>query len=103
VLEFDEKGKFFTEVVTKDKVIAHIQTESFRVRGYVHVRRGERLSDELNQDNKFLAVTDAEIYSPVGELLYISDFLAINREHIVWLMPLEDGKQKTSQQELAHG
>lgn len=103
MFEFDEKGKFFTEVVTKDKVIAHIQTETYRVRGYVHVRRGERLSDELNQDSKFLAVTDAEIYSSVGELLYISDFLAINRAHIVWLMPLEDGQQKPAEQEIAHG
>ncbi len=103
MLEYDEKGKYFTEVVTKDKVIAHIQTEDYRVRGYVHVRRGERLSDELNNETMFLAVTNAEIFSPAGELLFISDFLAINRQHIVWLMPIEDGKPKPPGQEPEHG
>jgi hypothetical protein len=103
VFEIDEKGKFFTEVITKDKVIAHIQTDDFRIRGYVHVRRGERLSDELNKENKFLAVTDAEIFSTDGELLFISDFLAINREHIVWLMPLEESQKKPAEQEIGNG
>lgn len=88
-LEFDEKGKFFTEVISKDVILSHIQTVTHRIRGYVHVRMGERLSDEINNANLFLAVTDAEIYSLEGEILYTSDFLAVNREHIVWMMPLE--------------
>lgn len=90
VLEFDEKGKYYTDVITKDVVLCQIQTTTHRIRGNVHVRKGERLSDEINQSNLFLAVTSAEIFSLEGEIVYKSDFLAINREHIVWLMPIEE-------------
>jgi hypothetical protein len=90
VLEYDDKGKFFTEVITKDRIKSHIQTLTHYIRGYVHVRKDERLSDELNLDYRFIAVTNAEIYNPKGEILYTSDFLAVNREHIVWLMPIKD-------------
>ena len=103
VLNIDAKGKYFTDVITKDKVNSHIQMGTFRIRGNVHVRRGDRLSDEINQENKFLAVTEVEIFSPDGELLYITDFLAINREHIIWLMPLAEQEHIAANQEIEHG
>ncbi len=90
VLEFDDKGKFFTDIITKDKILTHIQTPTYYIRGYVHVRKDERLSDELNKDYRFIAVTNAEIYSPEGATLYDSDFLVVNREHIIWLMPVKE-------------
>jgi hypothetical protein len=95
--EYDEKGKLFTEVISKDQILSHIQTPTYAIRGYVHVRKGERMSDELNLPNVFLPVTGAEIYSPEGEILYMSDFLVINREHIVWLIPIEEGQDKPEQ------
>ena len=94
VLEFDEKGKFFTEIISKDLVLSLIQTMTHRIRGHVHVRKGERLSDEINQTNHFLAVTNAEINSLDGEIFYTCDFLAVNREQIVWLMPIEEPKDR---------
>jgi hypothetical protein len=94
VLEYDDKGKYFTDVISKDLILSHIQTLTHHIRGFVHVRKGERLSDVLNQDDHFIAVTSAEIYNPDGEILYTSDFLAVNREHIVWLMPLKDTQEK---------
>ena len=95
VLEFDDKGKFFTDIITKDKILTHIQTPSYYIRGYVHVRKDERLSDELNKDYRFIAVTNAEIYNPQGETLYTSDFLVVNREHIVWLLPVNELKEQS--------
>jgi hypothetical protein len=89
-LEYDEKGKIFTDIITKDRVLSHIQTQTGYIRGHVHVRTDDRLSDELNLDYRFLAVTEAEIYNPNGEMLYSSDFLAVNREHIVWVMPINE-------------
>jgi hypothetical protein len=94
VVEYDEKGKFFTEVISKDVILSHIQTHRHHIRGYVHVRKGERLSDEINSANLFLAVTNAEIFNPEGEILYTSSFLAVNREHIIWLMPIEEHQEK---------
>ncbi len=95
-IEYDEKGKLFTEVIAKDKIWCHIQAESYYILGNVHVRVGDRLSDELNRENNFLAITEAEVYSPGGELLYSNNFLAVNRKHVVWLMPVE--KPLTSQE-----
>jgi hypothetical protein len=95
-IEYDEKGKFFTDIVAKDEIQADIQTETHHIRGYIHVRKGDRLSDEINQPNQFLPVTKAEIYSLSGEKLYNTDFVAVNREKIIWLMPIEDIQDKTS-------
>lgn len=89
-VHYDEKGKFFTKVVTKDMIQVLIQTLTHRIRGFVHVRRGERLKDELNRTEQFLAVTDAVVYSESGGVLYESDFISINRSQVVWLIPVED-------------
>ncbi len=93
-IEYDDKGKFFTDVISKDVIRSDIQTVLHHIRGDVHVRKGERLSDEINQPALFLPVTKAEIYNQEGEMLYTSDFLAVNREHIIWLMPIDDHQIK---------
>ncbi len=98
VVEYDEKGKFFTDVITKDVIRSHIQTLTNHIKGNIHVRKGDRLSDEINQPTEFLAVTDATIFSPAGETLYQCDFLAVNREHIIWLMPIQETKNKSKKQ-----
>lgn len=89
-LRFDEKGKFFTDVVAKDAILARIRTVTHLIRGWVYVRRGDRLRDELNRAEQFLAVTDVTIYGDQGEILYSGDFLAVNRDQIVWLLPEEE-------------
>ena len=86
-IEFDEKGKFFTDVVTKIKVHSVIQTTTQLIRGNVHVRQGERLKDELDEKDIFLAVTDAAIIGLDGQVLFQVPFLAVRRSHIVWVFP----------------
>ena len=93
VVEYDEKGKYYTDVISKDVILSHLQTQTHLIRGYVHVRKGERLSDEINSANVFLAVTNAEICNLEGEILYTSNFLVVNRSHIVWLMPIEEHQE----------
>jgi Family of unknown function (DUF6812) len=90
VIEFDEKGKYFTEVITKDVILSHIQTQTYHIKGNIHVRKDERLSDEVNAGNGFIAVTNAEVYSSEGAILYNCSFMVVNRAHIVWLMPIEN-------------
>ena len=84
--QFEEKGKIFTNVITKKPVEVHIQTTTNLIRGKVHIRPDERLKDELNQPEKFLAVTDADILNLEGKLVSKVSFLAVNRQHIVWLL-----------------
>jgi hypothetical protein len=87
-LEFDEKGKFFTDVITKDEVPATIQTTQHLIKGTVHVRRDIRLKDQLDQDEPFLAITNAKIMG-AGDQAFEAPFLAVRRSQIVWVMPDE--------------
>jgi hypothetical protein len=90
VVHYDEKGKIFTNIITKKAVPTIIQTVTHRVHGLLHIREGERLKDELARLDTFLAVTDVTIFSDSEVLLYKSEFLAINREHIIWILPEDD-------------
>ncbi len=92
-IEFDEKGKFFTDVVPKIAVQAAVQTTNQLIRGKVHVRRGERLKDELDRDELFLAVTEATILGADGQALFQAPFLAVSRSQIVWVLPDHDEEQ----------
>ncbi len=93
-IEFNEKGKYFTNIITKLPVEAIIQTVMHRIEGQVYVRPESRMKDELDQNELFLAVTNARIYDSNGQLLYVSDFISINRTQIVWVIPRDDKLDK---------
>lgn len=88
-IEYDEKGKFFTDVVPKMPVRAMVQTTAQLIRGNVHVREGERLKNELDRDELFLAVTDASVLGADGQVQFQAAFLAVRRSQIVWVFPDE--------------
>jgi hypothetical protein len=88
--QFEEKGKIFTNVISKRPIPVTIQTTIQIIKGKFHVRPEGRLKDELNTTEEFLAVTDAEIYDLNKNLQYECAFLSINRSHIIWLAPDED-------------
>ncbi len=88
-IEYDEKGKFFTDVVSKVPVRAVVQTTAQLIRGNVHVRDGERLKNELDRDELFLALTDASILAADGQVQFQAPFLAVRRSQIVWVYPDE--------------
>lgn len=93
-IQFTSKGKFFSDIVFKDSIPATIQTERCRIHGIVYMHRQNRLIDELNHSDPFIAVTDATIFKDNGEILYKSDFVTINRDHIIWLLPHEEGDKE---------
>lgn len=92
-IHYDDKGKFFTEVISKEAVPVIMQTTTNQIRGYIYIRPGERIKDQINHEETFLAVTDAILYDLAGQELYHGDFLLVNREYLVWLLP-EDQLQK---------
>ena len=72
--EYDEKGKLFTNVVNKRSMAATLQTTTHLIRGFIHIRQDERVKDELDRDELFLAVTDAVVpAAEVNDLVTISD------------------------------
>jgi hypothetical protein len=87
---FEDKGKIFTNIVTKKPVEVQIQTSIHRIHGFVHVRPDDRIKDEINQNERFLAVTDATVFALTGEEILSTDFLAVNREQIIWMFPISD-------------
>lgn len=86
-IEYDEKGKIFTDVVSKIAVYATIQTTTHMMRGRVHVRRDQRIIDELDLDENFLALTDVTVLDREGQTLFQAPFLALRRTQIVWVIP----------------
>jgi hypothetical protein len=89
-IEYDEKGKIFTDVVSKVAVPATIQTTTHLIRGNLHVRRDQRIKDELDTNENFLALTEVSVLGPDGQTLFQAPFLAVRRSHIVWVIPEQE-------------
>jgi hypothetical protein len=87
--EYDEKGKIFTDVVHKVAVEALIQTTTHLIQGFIHVPHGERVKNELDRDEPFLAVTDARVLGADGQPVQQTGFMAVGRAQIVWIIPRE--------------
>lgn len=86
----DEKGKYYTGRVTKQTIQVVIATPTHIVRGTVYVMLDSRLKDDINNPERFIAVTDAEVFDPNCTTgLYHSDVLLLNKDQIVWMLPQE--------------
>ncbi len=85
----DEKGKLFTEVVTKVSIQVTMQTVTHQLLGRIHIRPDQRIKDELDCEEPFLAVTDASILDADGKTVRRADFMAVRRDQIVWVIPDE--------------
>ena len=96
-IEYDDKGKIFTDVVSKVAVPAVVQTTQHLIRGNIHVRRDERLKDELDRDELFLAMTDVSMLGEGGQELHTSRFVAVRRTQIVWVMPAHEAQESGEQ------
>ncbi len=92
-IQYDEKGKFFTDIVPKTPVRAVVQTTNQLRRGSIHVREGERLKDELDRDELFLAMTEASVLGADGQVQFQAPFLAVRRSQIVWVLPDADERK----------
>ena len=89
-IEYDEKGKIFTDVVSKIAVNATIQTTTHLMRGRLHVRRDQRIKDELDANENFIALTEVSVLGPDGQTLFQAPFMAVRRSHIIWVIPEQD-------------
>lgn len=89
-IQFDEKGKIYTKIISKYSVYSTIQTTTHRIEGNIYVKRGERLIDELISSGQFIAVTDAKIINSQGEIQFTTDFLSLNADQIIWIIPHEE-------------
>lgn len=86
-IEYDDKGKIFTDFISKVAIHATVQTTTHLMRGRVHVRRDQRIKDELDLDESFLALTDVSVLAADGQVAFQAPFIAVKRAHIVWVIP----------------
>jgi uncharacterized protein DUF6812 len=80
-----ERG--FRPVISTLQFPVIIQTVHNRIMGNLHARENERIKDVLNSTETFIALTDVHILDANGQAEQKkSDFLAINRAHIIWVV-----------------
>jgi hypothetical protein len=72
---------------TRTKVT--IFTGSYRVKGYIDLIPGARVTDYMAEAKNFIAVTDAEVWELEvgGRQLMSAPFLNVSRDHIQVIAP----------------
>ena len=72
---------------TRTKVT--IFTGSYRIKGYIDLIPGARVTDYMTEAKPFIAVTDAEVWELEvgGRQLISAPFLNVSREHIQVIAP----------------
>ena len=66
-----------------------ILTGTYRIKGYVDLLPGARLTDFIVEAKSFVAVTDAEVWelSIGGRQVLEAPFIDVSKEHIQIVMP----------------
>jgi hypothetical protein len=66
-----------------------IFTSTYRVRGFIELVPGARISDFMAESRDFIAVTKAEVWElqPGGRQVASAPFLNVSRDHIEIILP----------------
>ncbi|MEJ5185922.1 MAG: hypothetical protein WHT46_02435 [Candidatus Geothermincolales bacterium] len=76
----------------KEKLRVEIYTVNHRILADLHIFPGARLTDimQSRETQTFFALTDVEVYDiHTKELLFRTDFVDINKSHIIMIRPYE--------------
>jgi hypothetical protein len=59
-------------------------TGSYRIKGYIDLIPGARVTDFMTEAKEFVAVKDAEVYEAevAGRQVLVAPFIDVNRSHI---------------------
>jgi hypothetical protein len=64
-----------------------ILTGTYRVKGFIELVQGARVTDYLVEAKEFIAVTDAEVRDLNDRHIFTTPFLNVSREHIEIVAP----------------
>lgn len=66
-----------------------IFTGTYRIKGYIDLLPGARLTDYIVEAKDFVALTNAEVYESVlgGRQVLTAPFINVNRDHIQIVTP----------------
>lgn len=74
---------------TENRTKVTILTPNYRIRGYIDVLPGARVTDFIVDSKSFIAVTNAEVFEPHlgGRAVISAPFIDVNRQHIEIITP----------------
>ena len=70
-----------------NKTKVTILTGSYRIKGYIDLMPGARVTDYLIEAKNFIAVTDAEVWEAGERRVLTAPFLNVSRDFIQVVMP----------------
>jgi hypothetical protein len=70
-----------------NKTKVTILTGTYRVKGYIELTPGARVTDYLVEAKDFIAVTDAEVWEIGDRKIMNAAFLNVSRQHIQIVTP----------------
>jgi hypothetical protein len=70
-----------------NKMKVTILTGTYRVKGYIDLMPGARVTDYMVEAKDFIAVTDAEVWEVGDRKLMSAAFLNVSRQHIQIITP----------------
>ncbi len=75
------------DTATRTKVT--ILTGSYRIKGFIDLIPGARVTDYVNDAKGFIAITDAEVWELAvgGRQMIAAKFLNVSRDHIQVITP----------------
>ncbi len=73
----------------EQKTKVTIFTGTYRIKGYIDLIPGARITDYMAEAKAFIAVTHAEVWDPElgGRQIIAAPFLNVSREHIQIIVP----------------
>ena len=73
----------------EDRTKVTIFTSTYRVRGFIELVPGARITDFMAEARDFIAVTNAEVWElqPGGRQVASASFLNVSRFHIEIILP----------------
>ena len=74
-------------MVGPNKTKVTILTGTYRIKGYIELTPGARVTDYLVEAKDFIAVTDAEVWETGDRKIMSAPFLNVSREHIQIVIP----------------
>lgn len=68
----------------ENKTRVTILTGSYRIKGYIDLLPGARVTDFMQESREFIAVMEAEIHEKevAGREVLVAPFIDVNRNHI---------------------
>lgn len=86
----DDKGKFFPMRVATLRLPITACIGEWIIEGTVHLKGNNRLKDELNDDESFIAITQVRVRDRRdAKPAYESEVLIVHKHQIVWIFPRE--------------